>query len=378
MSGGTRDREPGGSQAVSAPAPGVPAVRFSVLDRSRTREGHDDAAALRDSVALARELEGLGYHRFWVSEHHGVPGVAGSAPTVLAAAVAAATRTIRVGTGGVMLPNHQPLVVAEQFGVLEALFPGRIDMGLGRSVGFTDGVRRALGHDKGDADDFAADLAELLGWFRGTSGTGVHARPSEGLRVPPFVLAIGEGAAIAAAAGLPLVVGDLRGREKMLAAIDRYRAAFRPSVWSDEPYVVVSGTVAVAESEAAARRLLVPEAWSMAYSRTHGTFPPLPPAERVEERAATGAMKQKERDLYESGLRGHIHGTEDQVAEALATLIGQSGAQEVLVTTSTYDREGLRDSFRRLARITGLPSPAPSPALARGTGRPRGAESTPA
>ncbi|MVO85016.1 MsnO8 family LLM class oxidoreductase [Streptomyces sp. p1417] len=357
------------------------AVRFSVLDRSRTREGHDGTEALRDTVALAQEVEDLGYHRFWVSEHHGVPGVAGSAPTVLAAAVAAATRSIRVGTGGVMLPNHQPLVVAEQFGVLEALFPGRIDMGLGRSVGFTDGVRKALGHGKDDAQDFAAGLEELLGWFRGTSGTGVRARPSEGLRVPPFVLAIGEGASIAAAAGLPMVVGDIRGRAKMLAAIDRYRAAFRPSVWSDEPYVVVSGTVAVAESEAAARRLLVPEAWSMAHSRTRGTFPPLPPAERVEERAASGAMGRKEREFYESGLGGHLHGTEDQVADALRTLIAQSGAQEVLVTTSTYDREGLRDSFRRLARIAGLTPPAgtaPARGAAPDTGRPRGAENLPA
>ena len=173
-------------------------VRLSVLDRSRTREGHTHSEALRDTVRLARELERLGYHRVWVSEHHGVPGVAGSAPTVLAAAVAGATRTIRVGTGGVMLPNHRPLVVAEQFGVLESLFPGRIDMGLGRSVGFTDGVRRALGRDKGDAEDFEAQLAELLGWFRGTSPTGVHARPAEGLTVPPFVLAQLLGAAAAA------------------------------------------------------------------------------------------------------------------------------------------------------------------------------------
>ncbi len=150
---------------------------FSVLDRSRTREGHPAAEALRDTVRFAREIEELGYHRFWVSEHHGVPGVAGSAPTVLAAAVASATRSIRVGTGGVMLPNHQPLVVAEQFGVLESLFPGRIDMGLGRSVGFTTGVRKALGRDKDDADDFAGQLDELLGWFRGTSPTGAHARP---------------------------------------------------------------------------------------------------------------------------------------------------------------------------------------------------------
>lgn len=325
----------------------IASTRFSVLDRSRTREGSTDAEALRDTVALARELETLGYHRVWVSEHHGVPGVAGSAPTVLAAAVAGATRTIRVGTGGVMLPNHQPLVVAEQFGVLESLFPGRIDMGLGRSVGFTGGVRKALGRDKGDAEDFEAQLGELLGWFRGTSPTGVHARPAEGLSVPSFVLAMGEGAAVAARAGLPMVIGDLRNREKMQRGIDHYRAHFRPSAWASEPYVVVSGTVAVAATPEEARRLLVPEAWSMAYSRTHGTFPPLPPAERVE--ALT--MTAKERGFYESGLAGHIAGTEEQVADELETVLKETGAQEVLVTTSTYDRSALLDSYRRLARL---------------------------
>ncbi|HET6739493.1 MAG TPA: MsnO8 family LLM class oxidoreductase, partial [Kribbella sp.] len=120
-------------------------VPLSVLDRSRTRVGETEAETLRATVQVAQQVEELGYKRFWVSEHHSVPGVVGSAPTVLAAAVAAQTDRIRVGTGGVMLPNHQPLVVAEQFGVLESLFPGRIDMGLGRSVGFTNGVRRALG-----------------------------------------------------------------------------------------------------------------------------------------------------------------------------------------------------------------------------------------
>ncbi|CAL9277517.1 hypothetical protein SUDANB5_06046 [Streptomyces sp. SudanB5_2050] len=327
----------------------IASTRLSVLDRSRVREGHTAAEALRDTVALAREAERLGYHRFWVAEHHGVPGVAGSAPTVLAAAVAGATRRIRVGTGGVMLPNHRPLVVAEQFGVLESLFPGRIDMGLGRSVGFTDGVRRALGRDKEDAEDFDAQLAELLGWFRGTSPTGVHARPAEGLTVPPFVLAMGEGAAVAARAGLPMVIGDLRDRERMLRGIERYRAGFRPSEWSAEPYVVVSGTIAVADSPEAARRLLLPESWSMARARTRGSFPPLPPAEEVEGRPMTA----KERDLYESGLAGHLAGTEEQVAEALESLIGATGAQEVLVTTSTYDRGALLDSYRRLARVTG-------------------------
>ncbi|MFH8240559.1 LLM class flavin-dependent oxidoreductase [Streptomyces sp. NPDC018321] len=327
----------------------IASTRFSVLDRSRIREGHTAAEALRDTVALAREAERLGYHRFWVAEHHGVPGVAGSAPTVLAAAVAGATRRIRVGTGGVMLPNHRPLVVAEQFGVLESLFPGRVDMGLGRSVGFTDGVRRALGRDKDDADDFDAQLAELLGWFRGTSPTGVHARPAEGLTVPPFVLAMGEGAAVAARAGLPMVIGDLRDRDRMLRGIDRYRAGFRPSEWGSEPYVVVSGTIAVAGSPEAARRLLVPEAWSMAQARTRGSFPPLPPAGE----AAARTMTAKERDLYESGLAGHLAGTEEQVTEELESLVEDTGAQEVLVTTSTYDREALLDSYRRLARVTG-------------------------
>ncbi|MFE6071650.1 LLM class flavin-dependent oxidoreductase [Streptomyces sp. NPDC056525] len=327
-------------------------IRFSVLDRSRTREGEDAPQALRDTVRLAREVEALGYHRFWVSEHHSVPGVAGSAPTILAAAVAAATTGIRVGTGGVMLPNHQPLVVAEQFGVLEALFPGRIDMGVGRSVGFTDGIRRALGRDKDDADRFGEQLGELLGWFTGeqTAHPQVHARPAEGLRVPPFVLATGEGASIAAAAGLPLVIGDLRGRDRLLTAVETYRSAFRPSSWSAEPYVVVAGTVAVAGTEAEARRLLMPEAWSLAHSRTRGVFPPLVAPEAIE--ALT--MTEKQRGFYESGLSGHVHGTEEQVAEALEAAVKETGAQEVLVTTSTYDRAALSESYRRLAKAVGL------------------------
>ncbi|MEV8345238.1 LLM class flavin-dependent oxidoreductase [Streptomyces niveus] len=337
-------------------------TRFSVLDRSRTREGQDAPEALRDTVRLARQLESLGYHRFWVSEHHSVPGVAGSAPTVLAAAVAAATSTIRVGTGGVMLPNHRPLVVAEQFGVLESLFPGRIDMGLGRSVGFTDGIRRALGKDKQDTEDFAERIGELLGWFTGDQALypQVHALPAEGLRPEPFVLAMGEGADIAAAAGLPMVVGDLRGRDRMLRAVERYRAGFRPSAWSQRPQVIIAGTVAVAGSEEEARRLLVPEAWSMAHSRTRGVFPPLASAGRIE----TLPMTAKEREFYESGLRGHVQGTEEQVAAALESVIGETGADEVLVTTSTYDRDALLESFTRLARVAELGRvPVPNPPI---------------
>ncbi|MEC4020073.1 MsnO8 family LLM class oxidoreductase [Streptomyces sp. H27-D2] len=332
--------------------------RFSVLDRSRTRQGRQPAQALRDTVRFARQIEELGYHRFWVSEHHSVPGVAGSAPTVLAAAVAAATSRIRVGTGGVMLPNHQPLVVAEQFGVLESLFPGRIDMGLGRCVGFTDGIRRALGRGKDDAEDFAGQLAELLGYFSGEHPVHpeVHAQPAEGLRVAAFVLATGAGAAHAAALGLPLVIAAVRGEEAMLRAIDRYRADFRPSLWSpaQRPYVVVSGTVAVGRTAEEARQLLLPEAWSSAYSRTHGVFPPLLPVREI----SSLSMTAKERALFEEAQNGHIHGTEDEVGAALDALIERSAADEVLVTTSTYDRALLLDSYRRLARL--LPRDTPS------------------
>lgn len=330
--------------------------RISILDRSRTRQGHPDPQALRDTVDLAREAERLGYHRFWVSEHHSVPGVAGSAPTVLAAAVAASTRRIRVGTGGVMLPNHQPMVVAEQFGVLEALFPGRIDMGVGRSVGFTDGIRRALGRGTGDADRFEEQLAELLGWLDGTQRAHpeVHARPAEGLRIPAYVLATGEGARIAARAGLPVVVGDLRARDRVAQAVGAYREEFRPSPWGARPYVVVSGTVAVAATEEAARRILLPEAWALAYSRTRGSFPPLIPAGDIEALEMTA----KERELYEGALQGHVHGTEEQVAQELTGIAGALGADELLVTTSTYDRTALLDSLGRLAALAGLPTRA--------------------
>ncbi|MEV6320724.1 LLM class flavin-dependent oxidoreductase [Nocardia sp. NPDC051787] len=324
-------------------------VRFSVLDRSRVRHGQSHPAALRESIEFARLAEEWGYHRFWVSEHHSVPGVAGSAPTVLAAAAAAATSRIRIGTGGVMLPNHQPLVVAEQFGVLESLYPGRIDMGLGRSVGFTDGVRRALGHDKRDAADFDAQLAELLAYFA-EGGRGVHAWPAEGLRVPAFLLATGSGAARAARFGLPLVIAAVGGEDRMIEAIERYRAEFRPGVAGAEPYVVVSGSIVIADTTSQAYRLLLPEAWSAVYARTRGEFPPLIPPSDIEART----MTDRERTIFHEGLRGHLYGTEDEVADQLERLVTRTGADEILVHTSTYDRAARLASHRRLALLTGL------------------------
>ncbi|WP_280269149.1 MsnO8 family LLM class oxidoreductase [Nocardia wallacei] len=324
-------------------------VRFSILDRSRVRQGQSHPAALRDTVEFGQLAEQWGYHRFWVSEHHSVPGVAGSAPTVLAAAVAAATDRIRVGTGGVMLPNHQPLVVAEQFGVLESLYPGRIDMGLGRSVGFTGGVRRALGHDRNDAEDFDAQLTELLDYFA-TGRDGVHAWPAEGLRVPAYLLAIGSGADRAARFGLPLVIAAAHGEDAMVRSIEQYRTDFRPGPWGAAPYVVVSGSVVVADTAEQARRLLMPEAWSAAYSRTRGEFPVLMPPDTIDP----AAMTERERRLFEESMQGHLAGDEDTVADGLERLIDRTGADEILVHTSTFDRAARLESHRRLARLAGL------------------------
>ena len=322
-------------------------VRWSILDRALIREGQAPHEALRETVDFARRAEALGYHRFWVAEHHAVPGVAGSAPTVLAAAVAAATRRIRVGTGGVMLPNHRPLVVAEQFGVLEALFPGRVDMGLGRSVGFTAAVRRALGAEKADADRFGEQLAELLSYFDGTGP--LSAPPATGLRVPAFVLAVGEGAGIAATHGLPLVMAHLGDEDRMLAAIERYRAEFTPGPHGERPYLVLSVNAAVAATAEEAATLQLPEAWATVHSRTRGVFPPLEPPSRVAARDLT----DRERRLFDQARASQLHGDERQMTEALGALIARTGADELLLTFGD-GYPGRLDSYRRLARLAGL------------------------
>lgn len=327
-------------------------IPFSVLDRSSIRSGADPAAAVRETVRFAQQVESLGYRRFWVSEHHSVPGVAGSAPTVLAAAVADATSRIRVGTGGVMLPNHRPLVVAEQFGVLAALHPGRIDMGLGRSLGFTGGVRKALGAGKSEADAFTARVREVLGYFAGPAG-GVHGFPAEGLEVPAFVLATGRGAAAAGELGSALVISPVHGFEALGARIDEYRRAFRPSAQWPRPYVLVSCAVAVADEAEQARRLLVPEAWSMVRARTTGVFEPLRSAEEILGPGLSTADSQE----LESVLRDQISGTPSEVARQLGLLRTRTGADEILVTMSTFDRAEMLESYTRLAELAGLTRP---------------------
>jgi luciferase family oxidoreductase group 1 len=330
-------------------------LRLSLLDRAVISEGERPAETLHDVVGNAKQAEELGFHRYWVAEHHSVPGIAGSAPTVLAAAVAAATSRIRVGTGGVMLPNHRPLVVAEQFGVLESLFEGRIDMGLGRTLGFVPAVRAALGHDLNEADGFDELLTELLGYFTGEqrSHPGVHARPGEGLRPEPFVLAVGSGGEYAARHGVGLVIAPSKGLAATRAKIDEYRRGFRPSTWRTEPYVVVAQTVAVAETREAAEDLLLPEHWSTALSRTRGEFPPLRPPAEIRAAEKTG----RESKYLEQALAGAIYGTADEVALRLADLVEVTAANELLIGTSSFDRKDLFDSHRRLAELAGLSSP---------------------
>jgi len=317
---------------------GVMHARLSLLDRSRTRAGEPDAAALRHTVERARRAEELGYHRFWVAEHHAVPGIASGSPPVLMAAVAAATATIRVGSGGVMLPNHQPLVVAEQFAMLEALYPRRIDLGVGRSLGFTPPVRRALRRERDAPDAFADDLAELRGYLDGSGP--VTVRPRLDHPVPLFVLATGAGLAVAGDAGLPVVVGGpVLDSDELPARLDDYRVRARAA--GGEPYVVVSVDVLVADSEAAARELALPEAWALAAARSTGEFPALEPVD------ADRPLTDSQRATVDAAVGRTVHGDETAVAERLGELL--AGADELLASTSTFDLDALRESDARLA-----------------------------
>ncbi|WP_433831251.1 MsnO8 family LLM class oxidoreductase [Actinoplanes sp. CA-015351] len=324
-------------------------LHLSLLDRSRIRAGEPEAAALRNSVARAVQAERLGYDRFWVAEHHGVPGIAGAAPAVLLAAVAGATTGIRLGSAGVMLPHHQPLVVAEQFAMLSAFAPGRVDLGLGRSPGFTAPVRRAL--RQGDSD-FAADLAELRGYLTGTGEVTVHPHPDGA--VPLHVLATGSGLRIAAEFGLPVVVGGpilgVGGDPAPgLAALEGYRRGFRPSAQQPEPRVAISLDVLIADTAAEAADLALPEAWAMAQARTQGDFPPLEPVAAI--RGATRTARQQQ--YLDQTAAAAIAGTPAQVEGRLAELLDRTGAAELVAAGSTFDRAALAASDASLAAMFG-------------------------
>ena len=314
--------------------------------------------ALNLVLDRARRAEELGYHRFWVAEHHAVPGIAGSAPAVLMAAIAARTRSIRVGSGGIMLPNHQPLVVAEQAATLEALHPGRIDLGVGRSLGFTPAVRSALRAGKPQADGFDADLGQLLDYLSGTAP--ITARPQNNTATPVFVLATGAGADIAARAGLGVVLGGPAvfgpDQDGPVPVLERYRARFRPSRWFGKPFVMISANVAVAPTRQAARELLLPEAVALARSRTTGEFAPLAPVGPAEWAGLTA----RELAAVESTLSTSVYGTPAEVRSRLERLFTASAADELLVTGGSFSLAGQSESDRLLAGIFAAGSPKAS------------------
>jgi luciferase family oxidoreductase group 1 len=322
-------------------------VKVSLLDRSRTRAHVSDAEALRGSVARAVHAERVGYDRFWVAEHHGVPGIASGAPAVLLAAVGARTSRIRIGSGGVMLPLHQPLVVAEQFLVLEALHPGRVDLGLGRSLGFTPPVRRALRRDLDAVESFADDLVELRDQLAGRGE--VTARPASEHGVPMHVLATNRGVEIAAQLGLPVVVGGpLLGTDELAASLHRYRQDFRPYADSS-PHVTISLDVLVADDDESARRLALPEAWAMARSRQTGEFPPLEPVEDIEAAPRSAQVERR----VESWLASAVAGSPDTVRRRLEQLVEATDADEVMSSASTHDRDALFASDEMLLEVLG-------------------------
>lgn len=322
-------------------------MRISLLDRSRTRAGRDEQAALADSVQRAVAAEQLGYHRFWVAEHHTVPGIASGAPAVLLAAIGQRTARIRLGSGGVMLPNHRPLVVAEQFLMLEALTPGRVDLGLGRSLGFTAPVREALGRTEASTEDFAAEVGQVRDLLEGTAP--LTARPVATEPPPMHLLATGAGLGIAARLGLGVVLGGpvLRA-DDVGERVAAYRREFRPHRGS-VPHVMVSMDLLVADTDAEARELALPEVWAMVRSRETGAFPPLEDPARIRAQG----LSSRERDRVEKGLGKAWAGSPASLRPRVERVLEATGADELLAAGATFDRAALAGSDARVMRLLG-------------------------
>lgn len=298
------------------------------------------------TVERAVAAERLGYGRFWVAEHHAVPGIASGSPPVLLGAIGARTSSIRIGSGGVMLPHHQPLVVAEQFLMLEALYPGRIDLGLGRSLAFTAPVRQALRQDSAAPDRFEADIAQVRDYLDRRAPITAH--PVTETVIPLFVLATGKGLTVAARLGLPVVLGGpVLDRPESAELLANYRRDFRPSPRADHPSVTIAVDVLVADTDEQARELALPEAWALARSRSTGEF------RALETVAAIKAERWSEqiRRRVDQALRRTVAGSPATVRRRLEQLAERTGAEEFLVTTSTYDRDALAASDAAVARI---------------------------
>ena len=326
-------------------------VPLSVLDLAPVPSGGSSRQALADTVALAQHVERLGFARFWVAEHHGMPGVASSAPAVLIGAIAAATERLRVGSGGVMLPNHAPLVVAEQFGTLEALHPGRIDLGLGRAPGTDPATASALRRGA-SADDFPQELLALRSFFDGRWAPG---HPWQSLQAVP---ALGNGPAIwllgssgysaqlAGLLGLPFSFAHHFAPQGTLQALELYRSSFRPSEVLDAPHAMVCASVVLADTDERARELAMPGALS--FLRLRSGRPGLLPT--VEE-ALTYPYAPHEAAFVEQRLEQQSVGDPETVRASLERLLAETAADELMVTTMVPDPADRLRSFTMLADL---------------------------
>ena len=331
-------------------------IPFSVLDLSPILQGSTAAQSFRNSLDLAQHAERWGFNRYWLAEHHGMPGIASAATSVLIGHVAGGTSTIRVGAGGIMLPNHSPLVIAEQFGTLESLYPGRIDLGLGRAPGSDPATARAMRRNLStDADEFPRDVVELMGYFSaGTAGSEasthekrVMAVPGNGLTIPFWILGSSLfGAQLAAVLGLPYAFASHFAPGYMMQAIEMYRANFRPSRQLDKPYVMLGFNVFAADTdeEAAFRATSMQQAFvNLRSGRPAQLPPPLTDYPNL--------VGPQERALLDSVLSCSAIGAPDTVRSSLKAFIDRTGADELMITSQIFDHAARLRSYEITANL---------------------------
>jgi luciferase family oxidoreductase group 1 len=323
-------------------------IPLSVLDLATVASGSSPAQALRETTLLAVEAERLGYQRFWVAEHHAMPAVASSAPAVLIEHLATATTTLRVGSGGVMLPNHAPLVVAEQFATLEALHPGRIDLGLGRAPGTDHVTARALRRsaDLG-ADHFPDDVVELIRYLLPNESP-AHPAPVPGSGYLPEIWLLGSStfsAQLAGMLGLPFSFAYHFAPALLDQAVAAYRANFQPSLLLDAPHFMVAASVICAETDEEAQRLSLSNALNI-LQRSTGRMGPLPSVEEASART----FSESEQALIDESMSSHLIGNPDTVHEGLSKLVERVGAEEVMISTRTHSYDARARSYELVAQ----------------------------
>jgi luciferase family oxidoreductase group 1 len=325
---------------------------LSVLDLAPIVAGATAAAAFHNTLDLARHCERLGYRRYWLAEHHNMPGVASAATAVVIGYVAAGTSTIRVGAGGVMLPNHAPLVVAEQFGTLESLFPGRIDLGLGRAPGTDPHTARALRRRSDlDADSFPDDVVELLAYLGDPMpGQMIRAVPGAGSHVPVWLLGSSLfSAQLAAALGLPFAFASHFAPDLLMQALQIYRAQFKPSASLDNAYTMAGVAGVAADTDAEARRLLTSAQQQFLNLRRGRPGQVPPPVDRMDD-----LWTQAERAAVEHALGLAIVGAPGHVRAALHRFIETTGVDEVMITAQIYDHAARKRSYEIFADVSGI------------------------